>query len=79
MISPADRIVEATMPHTLRPKSGDRQQLIAAALEFIIEKYSYTDWDYGYENKVIEVKDLQELIKELKETVIIEERKNENY
>ena len=70
MLSPADRIVEVTMPHTLRPEKNDREKVIAAALEFVIEEFGYTDFDY---NEVIDVKDLQDLIEELKSTVTIEE------
>ena len=70
MLSPADKIVEVTMPHTLRPKKNDREKVIAAALEFVIEEFGYTDFDY---NEVIDVKDLQDLIEELKSTVTIEE------
>lgn len=70
MLSPADRIVEATMPHTLRPKRGNREKVIAAALEFVILEYSYTD---GEGEEVIDVRDLQELIDELKSTVTLEE------
>jgi hypothetical protein len=70
MLSPTDRIVEATLPYTLRPKKNDREKVIAAALEFLIFEYSYTDFNY---NEVIDVKDLQDLIKELKSTVTIEE------
>jgi hypothetical protein len=73
MLSPADRIVEATMPHTLRPKRGNREKVIAAALEFVILEYSYTDWDTRYKNGVIDVKDLQKLIDELRSTVTLEE------
>ena len=70
MLSPADRIIEATMPHTLRPKRGNREKVIAAALEFIILEYSYTD---GEGEDLIDVRDLQELIDELRETVTLEE------
>jgi hypothetical protein len=73
MLSPADRIVEATMPHTLRPKGNDREKVIAAALEFVILEYSYYHWDTRYKNGVIDVKDLQELIDELRSTVTLEE------
>jgi hypothetical protein len=69
MLSPTDRIVEATLPYTLRPKKNDREKVIAAALEFLIFEYSYTDFNY---NEVIDVKDLQELIDELRDTVTIE-------
>ena len=70
MLSPADRIVDVTLPYTLRPQGNDREKVIAAALEFVIEEFSYTE----YENlEVIDVKDLQNLIDELKSTVTIEE------
>jgi hypothetical protein len=70
MLSPAYRIIEATMPHTLRPKGNDREKVIAAALEFVILEYSYTDFNY---NEVIDVKDIRNLIDELKSTVTLEE------
>jgi hypothetical protein len=70
MLSPADRIVEATMSHTLRPKGNDREKVIAAALEFVILEYSYTD---GEGEDLIDIRDLQELIDELRDTVTIEE------
>jgi hypothetical protein len=79
MLSPADRIIEATMPHTLRPKRGNREKVIAAALEFVIEEYGYYVWDFGYDSKdIIDVKDLQELIDELKSTVTPEELAQEH-
>jgi hypothetical protein len=65
MLSPADRIVEATLAHTLRPKGNDREKVIAAALEFVIE-------EFGYYN-VIDVEDIRNLIDELKSTVTLEE------
>jgi uncharacterized protein with ACT and thioredoxin-like domain len=58
------------MPHTLRPKRGNREKVIAATLEFLIEEFGYTDLDY---REVIDVKDLENLIEELKSTVTIEE------
>ncbi len=69
MLSPADRIVETTLEYTLRPQGNDREKVIAAALEFVIEEYGYTDLDY---REVIDVKDLQDLIDELKSTVTLE-------
>jgi predicted RNA-binding protein with EMAP domain len=69
MLPPSIRIVEATLPYTLRPKGYDREKVIAAALEFLILEYSYADFD---DNEVIDVKDLQELIDELRDTVTIE-------
>jgi hypothetical protein len=73
MLSPADRIVEATMCCTLRPKKNDREKVIAAALEFVILEYSYYHWDTRYKNGVIDVKDLQKLIDELRDTVTPDE------
>jgi hypothetical protein len=70
MLSPADRIVDVTLPYTLRPQGNNREKVIAAALEFVIEEFGYTDIDY---REVIDVKDLQNLIDELKSTVTIEE------
>jgi hypothetical protein len=70
MLSPADRIVETTLEYTLRPQGNDREKVIAAALEFVIEEYGYIDCDYGYK---IDVKDLQNLIDELRDTVTLEE------
>ena len=69
MLSPADRIVDTTLKYTLRPKGNDREKVIAAALEFVILEYSYTD---GEGEDLIDVRDLQELIKELRETVTLE-------
>jgi hypothetical protein len=76
MLSPADRIVDTTLKYTLRPKGNDREKVIAAALEFLILEYSYTDFD---DNKVIDVKDLQDLIDELRDTVTIEEPAQEHF
>jgi hypothetical protein len=73
MLSPADRIVEATLPYTLRPKSKDREKVIAAALEFIIEEFGYTDLDSVDHREIIDVNDLENLIEELKSTVTLEE------
>ena len=67
MLSPADRIIEATMPHTLRPKRGNREKVIATTLEFLIEEFGYTD----YENvEVIDVKDIRNLIDKLQEMIV---------
>jgi hypothetical protein len=74
MMSAGDRIVEATMEHTLRPKRGNREKVIIAILEFLIEEYSYTPWDFGYNDKeVIDVKDIRDLIEELRDTETLEE------
>jgi len=72
MLSPADRIVEATLPYTLRPQRNDREKVIAAALEFVIHEYQ--DYrEFGCGEMVISCADLWELIDELRDTVTIEE------
>ena len=71
MLSPADRIVEVTLEHTLRPKGNDREKVIAAALEFVIHEYQ--DYrEFGCGEMVISCSDLWELIDELRDTVTIE-------
>ena len=72
MLPPSDRIVEATLPHTLRPKGGNREKVIAATLEFLIDEYGYTPLLYDG-GEVIDVKDIRNLIDELKSTVTLEE------
>jgi hypothetical protein len=67
MLSPAHRIVETTLEYTLRPKGNDREKVIATALEFVILEYSYTIEG----EEVIDVRDLQELIKELRDTATL--------
>lgn len=63
-----ERIVEATLPYTLRPKSKEREKVIAAALEFVIDEFSHThlyvDGDHGL--GVVNVKDILKLIDELR-------------
>ena len=71
MLSPADRIVESTLKYTLRPKGNDREKVIAAALEFLIEEYGYTPLLYDG-GEVIDVKDIRNLIDELRDTVTLE-------
>jgi hypothetical protein len=67
MMSAGDRIVEATMEHTLRPKRGNREKVIIAILEFIVEEYSYKPLLY-FDGEVIDVKDIRDLIEELRES-----------
>jgi hypothetical protein len=72
MMSAGDRIVEATMPYTLRPKRGNREKVIAAALRFVIEEFQDYREDFCGE-MVISCRDLWELIHELEDTVTLEE------
>jgi hypothetical protein len=77
MMSAGDRIVEATMPYTLRPKRGNREKVIIAILEFIVEEYSYKPLLY-FDGEVIDVKNIRDLIDEMKSTVTIEEPAQEH-
>ena len=72
MLSPADRIVEATMSHTLRPKGNDREKVISAALRFVIEEFEEYR-EFGCGDMVVSCRDLWELIHELEDTETIEE------
>jgi hypothetical protein len=72
MMSAGDRIVEATMEHTLRPKRGNREKVIAAALRFVIEEFQDYREDFCGE-MVISCRDLWELINELEDTETLEE------
>jgi hypothetical protein len=67
MMSAADRIVEATMEHTLRPKRGNREKVIIAILEFIVDEYSYKPLLY-FDGEVIDVKNIKDLIDEMRES-----------
>lgn len=69
MMPASDRIVEATMKYALRPRKNDREKVIAATLEFVIEEYGYTPFD----KDIIDVEDIRKLIQELRETVTLEE------
>lgn len=65
----ADKILQATMPYTLRPKSGDRQRVIAEALKELINQCGYDnfniDGDHGI--LVVNVRDILGIIEVLEE------------
>ena len=66
MMSAAERLIEATLPFTLRPKKKDREKLIAAALRFVIEEFQEYE-DDGCGEMIISCRDLWEIIQELEE------------
>jgi hypothetical protein len=72
MMSAGDRIIEATMEHTLRPKRGNREKVIAAALRFVIEEFEEYR-EFGCGDMVVSCRDLWELINELEDTETLEE------
>jgi hypothetical protein len=63
----AQKIVEATMEHTLRPQKGDRECVIASAFRSLIEQCGYSnfniDGDHGM--LVVNVKDILDIIEVL--------------
>lgn len=71
MMSAVERIVEATMCYTLRPKKNDREKVIATALRFVIEEYQ--DYrEFGCGDMVVSCRDLWELIHDLEDTETLE-------
>lgn len=61
MTDRAERIVAATMEYTLRPKSGDRPLVIAAALQWLVDNCACVD-ECSYSIAAGEVEDI---VKEL--------------
>ena len=63
----ADKILQSTLPYTLRPKSGDRQRVIAEALRELINQCGYDnfniDGDHGI--LVVNVRDILGIIEVL--------------
>jgi hypothetical protein len=72
MMSAGDRIIEATMEHTLRPKRGNREKVIIAILRFVIEEFQEYR-EFGCGDMVVSCRDLWELIHELEDTETLEE------
>lgn len=65
----AEKIVEATMEHTLRPKGGNRERVLASAFRELINQCGYDnyhiDGDHGM--LVINVRDVLGIIETLDE------------
>ena len=72
MLSPAERIVEATMCCTLRPKKNDREKVIATALRFVIEQFQEYR-EHGCGDMVVSCRDLWGLIHDLEDMETLEE------
>ena len=59
----AEKIVEATMEHTLRPKSGNRERVLAAAFRELLEQCGY-----GQDGLlVVNIRDILGIIETLEE------------
>lgn len=65
----SQKIVEATMEHTLRPQKGDRERVIASAFRALVEQCGYDnfniDGDHGI--LVVNVRDVLGIIEVLEE------------
>lgn len=65
----SQKIVEATMEHTLRPQKGDRERVIASAFRVLVEQCGYDnfniDGDHGI--LVVNVRDILGIIEVLEE------------
>ena len=63
----AEKIVEATMEHTLRPRGGNRERVVAAVLRTLVEQCGYdnyhVDGDHGL--LVVNVRDILGMIEVL--------------
>ena len=63
----SQKIVEATMEHTLRPKGGNRERVLASAFRALIENCSYNnyhvDGDHGI--GVVNVRDIMGIVETL--------------
>ena len=72
MMSDAERIVEATMCCTLRPKKNDREKVIATALRFVVEELQEYR-EFGCGDMVVSCRNLWEIIHDLEDTETLEE------
>ena len=59
----AEKIVEVTMEHTLRPKGGNRERVLAAAFRELINQCAYTK----DELLVVNIRDILGIIETLEE------------
>ena len=63
----AEKIVEATMEHTLRPRGGNRERVVAAVLRTLVEQCGYdnyhVDGDHGL--LVVNVRDILGMVEVL--------------
>ena len=63
----AEKIVEVTMEHTLRPKGGNRERVLAAAFRELINQCGYDNFDVDGDHGilVINVRDVLGIIEVL--------------
>ena len=64
--SAAESLINHTLQCTLRPKRNDRIDVILSVLNFVVDNYRQPQDDLDYGPAVIEVGDIENLIKDLK-------------
>ena len=72
MMTDAERLVEATMCCTLRPKKNDREKVIATVLRFVVEELQEYR-EFGCGDMVVSCRNLWEIIHDLEDTETLEE------
>jgi bisphosphoglycerate-dependent phosphoglycerate mutase len=62
-----DKILQRTIPYTLRPKSGDRQRVITEAFRELIKQCGYTNFDLDGDHGmlVVNIRDILGIIEVL--------------
>ena len=63
----AEKIVEATMEHTLRPRGGNRERVVAAVLRTLVEQCGYDNFDVDGDHGllVVNVRDILGIVEVL--------------
>jgi len=63
----AEKIVEATMEHTLRPRGGNRERVVAAVLRELINQCGYYNFDVDGDHGllVVNVRDILGMVEVL--------------
>lgn len=61
--SHAQNLIDDSIKHTLRPRMKDRTIVLQAALQYIVDNFSY----YSYPEVVISTEEIKEVISELQE------------
>ena len=65
----AEKIVEATMEHTLRPRGGNRERVVAAVLRELINQCGYDNFDVDGDHGllVVDVRDILGIVEVLEQ------------
>ncbi len=61
--SHAQNLIDHSIKHTLRPRTRDRIVVLQAALQYIVDNFSY----YSAGEVIINTKELEDVISELEE------------